>query len=138
MSRSSAGLCTALALTFALGTAAPTYAAPLMVPANTPSATSDVMQVQNRRFHRRGNRAFYNGHRGYRERRRGYRRYNGFWFPPSAFIAGAIIGGAISRSNRSSSAHVSWCYDRWRSYRASDNTYQPTNGPRRECISPYN
>jgi len=34
-------------------------------------------------------------------------------------------------------AHVAWCYDRWRSYRASDNTYQPYNGPRRECRSPY-
>ena len=34
-------------------------------------------------------------------------------------------------------AHVAWCYDRYRSYRAYDNTYQPYNGPRRECISPY-
>ena len=34
-------------------------------------------------------------------------------------------------------AHVAWCYDRWRSYRAADNTYQPYNGPRRECRSPY-
>ena len=34
-------------------------------------------------------------------------------------------------------AHVAYCYDRWRSYRASDNTYQPFNGPRRECRSPY-
>lgn len=39
-------------------------------------------------------------------------------------------GGAMS-------AHVAWCYDRWRSYRASDNTYQPYNGPRRQCRSPY-
>ena len=34
-------------------------------------------------------------------------------------------------------AHVQWCYDRWRSYRASDNTYQPLFGARRECVSPY-
>jgi hypothetical protein len=35
------------------------------------------------------------------------------------------------------SAHVAWCYDRYRSYRASDNTYQPYRAPRRECRSPY-
>jgi BA14K-like protein len=35
------------------------------------------------------------------------------------------------------SAHVQWCYNRYRSYRAWDNTYQPYNGPRRQCWSPY-
>lgn len=35
------------------------------------------------------------------------------------------------------SAHVGWCYDRWRSYRESDNSYQPLHGPRRECLSPF-
>lgn len=34
-------------------------------------------------------------------------------------------------------AHVAWCQDRWRSYRAYDNTYQPARGPRRQCVSPY-
>jgi hypothetical protein len=34
-------------------------------------------------------------------------------------------------------AHVAWCYDRWRSYREYDNTYQPFHGPRRECRSPF-
>ena len=38
---------------------------------------------------------------------------------------------------RASSNHVNWCYNRYRSYRASDNTYQPYNGPRRQCYSPY-
>ncbi|MFC6486905.1 BA14K family protein [Nitratireductor sp. GCM10026969] len=38
---------------------------------------------------------------------------------------------------RLSRAHVGWCYDRYRSYRASDNTFQPYNGPRRQCVSPY-
>jgi hypothetical protein len=36
-----------------------------------------------------------------------------------------------------SDAHVAWCYQRYRSYRASDNSFQPYNGPRRECYSPY-
>lgn len=36
-----------------------------------------------------------------------------------------------------SSAHVRWCYNRYRSYRAWDNTFQPYNGPRHQCYSPY-
>ncbi|CAN0656016.1 Lectin-like protein BA14k [Nitratireductor aquimarinus] len=41
------------------------------------------------------------------------------------------------RPVRLSRAHVNWCYDRYRSYRASDNTFQPYHGPRKRCISPY-
>lgn len=88
---------------------------------------------------------WHNGHRGYRYRRHwDDRYYNGFWFPAGAFIAGAIIGGAIANSNDGyyrrgggGSAHVEWCYNRYRSYRAYDNTFQPYNGPRRQCYSPY-
>jgi len=32
---------------------------------------------------------------------------------------------------------VRWCDNRYRSYRASDNSFQPYNGPRRQCRSPY-
>jgi Ni/Co efflux regulator RcnB len=90
---------------------------------------------------RRGH-SYYNGHRGYRDYRRGYRRHNNAWYPAAAFLGGAIIGGAIANSQsaprvRSGSSHVQWCYDRYRSYRASDNTFQPNNGPRRQCNSPY-
>lgn len=34
-------------------------------------------------------------------------------------------------------SHVHWCYREYRSYREWDNTFQPYDGPRRECISPY-
>jgi hypothetical protein len=87
---------------------------------------------------------WYRGHRGYRDYRPGYRRYDGFWFPPAAFITGAIVGGAIASqpaprgyARDYGSAHENWCYNRYRSYRAYDNTFQPYNGPRRECRSPY-
>lgn len=93
-------------------------------------------QAQRGGFHRRGDRYYYNGHRGYRDRRPGYRQHQGWWFPPAAFIAGAIIGGA-NRGPGVSTAHVRWCENRYRSYRASDNTFQPYNGPRRQCTSPY-
>lgn len=84
---------------------------------------------------------YYRGHRGYRHARPGYRHYNGFWFPAGAFIAGAIIGNAIVNSGpayyNGGNAHVRWCYNRYRSYRAYDNTFQPYHGPRRQCYSPY-
>ncbi|OYR10649.1 BA14K-like family protein [Brucella grignonensis] len=38
---------------------------------------------------------------------------------------------------RGGNAHVRWCYNRYRSYRAYDNTFQPNYGPRRQCYSPY-
>ncbi|TIX44290.1 MAG: BA14K family protein, partial [Mesorhizobium sp.] len=41
------------------------------------------------------------------------------------------------RTQRLSSAHVQWCYNRYRSYRAWDNTFQPYYGPRQQCYSPY-
>src|SRR5262245_34717158 len=41
------------------------------------------------------------------------------------------------RYYRAGNGHVRWCYSRYRSYRAWDNTYQPYNGPRRQCYSPY-
>jgi hypothetical protein len=41
------------------------------------------------------------------------------------------------RAGRISNAHVQWCYNRYRSYRSWDNTFQPYNGPRQQCYSPY-
>ena len=90
---------------------------------------------------------YHNGYRGYRDRRAGYVQRDGWWFPPAAFALGAIVGGAIASDNDRqrpryrqrglSASHVDWCYDRYRSYRASDNTFQPYNGPRQQCYSPY-
>lgn len=98
-----------------------------------------VRRDVRRDFERRGNYAWYKGHRGYRYYRPGYREHNGFWFPAAAFVAGAIISGAIANQPRAAygSSHVQWCYDRYRSYRAYDNSFQPYNGPRQQCYSPY-
>jgi BA14K-like protein len=109
----------------------------------------DFRRFQNRRDDRREMRreirrdGYYNGHRGYRERRAGYRYHNGFWFPLAAFGAGAIIGGAISQPQRIAPGrytprHYAWCENRYRTYRASDNTFVANNaGERRFCNSPY-
>ena len=86
-----------------------------------------------RPHHRTG---YWHGYRGYHYARPGYRRYSdGWWYPLAAFTAGAIIGGAVAHPPRGS-AHARWCASRYKTYRASDNTYQPTNGPRRQCVSP--
>ncbi len=93
-----------------------------------------------RDFHRRGDNFYFNGHRGYRQHRSGYREFNGWWFPAAAFIAGAIISESINQAPvlHGGNAHVRWCSDRYRSYRAWDNTFKPYYGPRRLCHSPYN
>ena len=159
-------LCAAIALSFGLGSATPVLAAPVSVPAAPMTVSSDIVQVQSNgttyrrdgrgndrrdrfqrhedrrdRIERRGNHTYYRGHRGHREHRPGFRYHEGFWFPSAAFV-GAILGNAISGNTMTvrpapSRAHVAWCSDRWRSYRASDNSYQPYTGPRRTCVSPY-
>jgi hypothetical protein len=96
------------------------------------------------KFERRGDTAFYNNHRGYRERHAGYRYYNGFWFPPAAFVAGAIIGSAVGSAPYYGSgyyaygdAHTQWCEQNYRSYDIATDTFQPYVGPRQRCVSPY-
>ncbi|TJV07235.1 MAG: BA14K family protein [Mesorhizobium sp.] len=144
-----------LSATFVAAEVVPVSAETAYVPLSQ-TVTPDVQTVQyrewrrnrsfdrnfsrNRSFSRNGG-MYWNGHRGYREYRRGYRRHGDYWFPLAAFATGALITGAIvnSESNRvyEGNAHVQWCYDRYRSYRASDNTFQPNYGPRRQCRSPY-
>ena len=99
-------------------------------------------------FRRRGGDYYYHGHRGHRQRPgRDYRYYNGWWFPLAAFgVATAIAPQPryVYREPASryyarglSPQHYRWCYDRYRSYRDYDNSYQPYSGPRRRCYSPY-
>lgn len=130
----------------------PSQAFQVPVPVTKPAvATENVVPVQYREWDRRRHwdgrhmrrppphrNGWYNGHRGYRDRRPGYRYHNGYWFPLAAFAAGAIISGAMQQPRPAyGGSHVAWCQNRWRSYRAYDNTYQPYNGPRRICVSPY-
>lgn len=139
------------------GTMLPAQAMPV-APQAPASAQSDAVNVQyrDRGWDRdRGPRGWdgprrpdrggwHNGHRGYRDYRPGYRRHNGYWFPLAAFATGAIIGGALSqpsapavRNGGINPRHVDWCSNRYRSYRAYDNTFQPNRGGRQQCYSPY-
>ena len=103
---------------------------------------SNVMNAQYRRNQKRSNRHrsrrhHWRGHRGSRHWRPGYRRHsNGWWFPLAAF--GAIAAGAAAaNAGHMPSAHYAWCEDRYRSYDPGSDTFQPYNGPRRRCNSPY-
>lgn len=137
----------AVALTsFSPSFAMPVPAAP--TEATTPAvASSDVQQVQYWRHHGgyyRGG-GYYGGYRGYGGYRRGYRYHDGYWFPLAAFGAGALIGGAVASEPRYyarpaaglNPRHYEWCANRYRSYRGYDNTFQPNNGPRQQCLSPF-
>ncbi|MEO3385553.1 BA14K family protein [Mesorhizobium sp. CAU 1741] len=79
------------------------------------------------------------GRRHWRERdRRHYRHYDrgpsfGIYVQPR--IQPRYV--EPRRVYRLTRAHYRWCDARYRSYRASDNTFQPYHGPRRQCISPY-
>jgi hypothetical protein len=147
----------AISAAIALTSFSPSFAMPApAAPAASPAASTspDVQQVQWRHgyggYYGRGGyyrRGWYGGYRGYPYYREGYRRWNdGYWYPLAAFGAGAIIGGAIASqpryvepapSNGINPRHYEWCANRYRSYRAFDNTFQPNNGPRQQCLSPY-
>jgi hypothetical protein len=97
----------------------------------------------DRRYSRR-----WDDRRYYRHRYRHYRDDDDddFGAALGGFAAGAIIGGLLTQPRTYAPAprvyyggnsHTSWCYSRYRSYRAYDNTYQPYYGPRRQCISLY-
>jgi len=98
---------------------------------------------RNWRSHRsdRYDRRYYrNGY--YRDRH--YRRGSNAGAIIGGLAAGALIGGALAAPTYSSprryvggDAHTNWCYSRYRTYRASDNTYVPRTGVRAECVSPY-
>lgn len=91
----------------------------------------------------RGKRGYYNGHRGYRYARKGYRHHRGYYYPRSAFSFELRIAPRVHRPRyvepryNAVNSHVSWCANRYRTYRVSDNTYIPRVGHRAYCQSPF-
>lgn len=141
-----AACATALSLSFAIAAVAPVQAAPIAVPLIKAEASSDVVQVRDRHFRRYNGNRYYNRGRHYNNNYYRRHRHND-GAAAAAIIGGALITGAIINSQqpryverrvyRSGNSHVEWCYNRYRSYRAWDNTFQPYNGPRQTCYSPY-
>lgn len=63
-------------------------------------------------------------------------------------ILGGVVASALNRPApiqtpltyqpaRANDAHATYCANRYRTYDAATNTFQPFDGPRRECRSPY-
>lgn len=99
-------------------------------------ARPDTLNVNQRRYNCRkgwcGKRHY---HRHHRHHRRHLHVQPRFYFGVPAY---RYVEPRRHYRRGGSSAHVRWCYDRYRSYRAWDNTFQPYHGPRRQCWSPYN
>ncbi|TPJ54518.1 BA14K family protein [Mesorhizobium sp. B2-6-1] len=127
--------------------AAPTWAMP--VGALRPSVSDTVTNIDLRRpsRHRPGHGVRPPHHRPphYRPSRppRHHRHSrNNSGAVAAGLIGGMLLGGmAISAARQHNHSawnnHVNWCSQRYRSYRVSDNSWQPYNGPRRQCISPF-
>ncbi|OOG70096.1 Lectin-like protein BA14k [Ensifer sp. M14] len=131
----------ALSLATAFSSVAPAQAFPPVTPVKAGISNVETVQYYNRRWYRGGDRDRWGDRRYYRHRH---------WDDDDdddnvgaiigGLAAGAIIGGLLSSQPRryyGGNSHASWCYSRYRSYRAWDNTFQPYNGPRRACYSPY-
>lgn len=122
---------------------------------SAPVVKSDVEQVQYwrdgppPRWGRDGyyRDRYYGGRHDYRPR---HRSHGDAWVPLAAFAAGALIGGAVASQPRYAPParryvapagvnprHYQYCAARYRSYDAYSNTFQPYNGPRQPCYSPY-
>jgi len=71
---------------------------------------------------------FHHGNKRYKYRRKGPNVGVFFGVPTYRHVQPRI---SLSR------AHINWCHNRYRSYRAWDNSFQPYHGGRRQCWSPY-
>jgi hypothetical protein len=121
-----------------------------------PQTSADLVEVRNHRYQQnwRGGQRWdqrrYNPPRRHTQRSQRHRDRDRGPDLGSALI-GALIGGVIVHQFQQqprqqapayggsflSREHINWCQNRWRSYRLTDNSYQPYQGPRRVCISPY-
>lgn len=71
--------------------------------------------------------------------------YYGFWYSPNQYRNGpyypynqpAYRAQPRYYGRGLPPEHYEYCFRKYRSYRSQDNTFQPYNGPRRACRSPY-
>ena len=144
MSKLKKSLCAAIAvLSAAAAGVGSASAVPTRYEAYANAAHHNDRQMGGQDFIWRHGVVYWNGQRGYPDHRRGYRYHNGYWFPEAAFLGGVIVGSTINQpgpaygNNNAYDNHVRWCEHRYRSYRLSDDTFQPYHGPRLRCSSPY-
>lgn len=110
---------------------------------------NEIGKKRDRRYkrrHRDRDRAFHRSNRRWDAPRHRYRKHRRHHRPayrydyeqprvvyrepqPRLRYEGRVSAGEV---------HTNWCYNRYRSYRAYDNTFQPYHGRRKQCFSPYN
>lgn len=81
----------------------------------------------------RGGPVFFGDHHGFRDDRHFHNRFFPFIFGSGGDLA---LMYAYDEPDYGY-VHAQWCYNHYRSYRAYDNTFQPINGPRQQCYTPY-
>jgi hypothetical protein len=128
--------CVGLALLFGTGTLAltPVSASPLGSLNNYSEATglTKIEQVQLKKKRWQYNR-WQHGDRK-RKRDRHYRHHrDGFWYSTPFWLSLTLPLAA----QQSGSAHVRWCYNRYRSYDARTDSFMGYDGRRHRCNSPY-
>lgn len=143
-----------IALGVLSGLSVPVGATPLSavgqtLPANVASGHAQkLLQVRhrNRCYARYCGQRYYKGKRYQNWAGNNWRPYRYNRYRPRHYVGPGIYFGVPAyryvqpRRNygyRLTAAHVNWCYNRYRSYREWDNTFQPYHGPRRQCWSPY-
>ena len=110
-----------------------------------PTGAALAAPRQPSQFQDHGSYATYGNYRGDRNSHPGYQQFNGYWFPPGAFIAGAIVGGILGSAAAGNaqtyayagSPHVTWCEQNYRSYNPGTDTYLGYDGAYHYCVSPY-
>lgn len=141
-----ASLISAVSISMGMMVITPSWAAPLFIPLTVEKQSHNAainVQYRERRNHYRASRNHYRPrHYDRRYDRRHYnRRHSGNAAAGiiGGLAAGAIISGMVNQNYRApaGNSHINWCLNKYRSYDPSSNTYQPFNGPRRYCNSPY-
>lgn len=122
--------------------AAGTSVDPVRTLSETANPSASVQKVHERRY-RHGRKRHFKRHHVrpragiYFEFGTGGYRYDPPYYVRPHYVRPRYVRPRPARPYRLNRDHVSWCYDRYRSYRAYDNTFQPYHGPRRQCRSPY-
>lgn len=88
---------------------------------------------------------YLNGHKGYRYARPHYIKYvDGWYYPEEAYNSKPNVASATSEVQTTVTtheklprAHIAYCVSHFRSYRMSDNSFQPFSGQRQQCYSRF-
>ena len=127
-----------LAAGLAVGLSAPVTAAPLQpLAVAAPSSNVTAVRDDDRRFRKRHRHRHWQRHHHRHNHHRHWRPRSGIYLNFGVLPRYEYRVAPRRHYRTLPSAHIRWCQDRYRSYRVRDNSWQPYNGPRRQCRSPY-